>query len=312
MSIEYALGTMSIECALDEPRLPPELEHKIFKIAALARPIGIRTLMLVAKRVKFWVEPVLYRVVYLNSPSIGNPDNFDLPAFAPDALEQISPDCLRHVRHLYINDTFVEGRLQSWLLACSGVTNLCALFACTPDLLPSISGFTNIKYLTIDVRALDGTKLPLPTFLTVTHLELLDLTTLVVRVDVDRVFSNISLMPRLTHIAINPNLDKFLPHEAFCANAELRCILFFNAAASLDDSPLLNDSRFVHMDDGETYCNDWLHGTVFGRDYWSVADDFLAARRAGTIDRSRYRIVNGKDFRVGEVGFTLTSSELTR
>ncbi|KAJ6505048.1 hypothetical protein C8R45DRAFT_923356 [Mycena sanguinolenta] len=29
---------------------------------------------------------------------------------------------------------------------------------------------------------------------------------------------------------------------------------------------------------------DWLNGAVFGKDYWALADAFVAARRAGTID----------------------------
>ncbi|KAJ7887124.1 hypothetical protein B0H14DRAFT_2696630 [Mycena olivaceomarginata] len=45
------------------PKLPPELECTIFEIAALARPKMIPSLILVAHRVKHWVEPLLYRVI---------------------------------------------------------------------------------------------------------------------------------------------------------------------------------------------------------------------------------------------------------
>ncbi|KAF7368001.1 hypothetical protein MSAN_00865900 [Mycena sanguinolenta] len=168
----------------------------------------------------------------------------------------------------------------SWRALVSRIYARCSLVR------PRISGFTNIKYLTIHIRALCGITLPLPLFRTVTHLELLAIDTWVEPVDVDRIFSNLSLIPRLTHIAINPYLDRLLPHAAFCANAQLQCIIFFNRTASLDDSPLLGDSRLVCIDDGSTYYADWLRGAVFGRDYWSFADDFLAARRAGTIDRA--------------------------
>ncbi|KAF7368016.1 hypothetical protein MSAN_00867400 [Mycena sanguinolenta] len=286
---------MSSEFALNEPRLPPELEHKVFQTVALARPRWIPALMLVARRVKVWVEPLLYRVVFLKNPTSAfqEPDKIGIPTLAGDAVEQISHN-LQNVRHLLIDDGFVRDKLRNWLLGCTGVTNLCALFACTPNILPSISGFTNIKYLTIEPRALCGATLPVPLFLTVTHLELLDYPN--EGESVDRVFPNVSLIPRLTHIALNSPMDKLLLHAGLCANAQLQCIIIFSSEASLNRSPLLGDSRFVCIDDGASYYADWLRGAVFGKDYWSFADDFLAARRAGAIDRSRYHIVNGKDF----------------
>ncbi|KAJ6543046.1 hypothetical protein B0H19DRAFT_1172653 [Mycena capillaripes] len=48
-----------------EPRLPPELEVLIFETAALSHPAAIPKLMLIAHRVKHWVEPLLYTVVFL-------------------------------------------------------------------------------------------------------------------------------------------------------------------------------------------------------------------------------------------------------
>ncbi|KAJ6574558.1 hypothetical protein B0H19DRAFT_1254249 [Mycena capillaripes] len=42
------------------PPLPPELERKIFEICTYAQPVSIPNLMLVAARVKEWLEPLLY------------------------------------------------------------------------------------------------------------------------------------------------------------------------------------------------------------------------------------------------------------
>ncbi|KAJ6495169.1 hypothetical protein C8R45DRAFT_164100 [Mycena sanguinolenta] len=287
---------MPSEFASSEPRLPPELEHRIFQSVAAARPRWIPALVLVAKRVKVWVEPLLYRVVFLKTPplKLQEQDNLGLPTFPGDAVEQISHN-LRHVRHLLIDDGFVREKLQSWLLACSSVTNLCALFRCTPDTLPSLSSFTHLKYLTVEPRALSGTTLPLPMFHGVTHLELLDYPN--EGETLDRVFTNVSLIPRLTHIALNSTVDKLLPHAGLRANAQLQCIIIFSSSvAHLTDTPLLDDSRFVCIDDGASYYADWLRGAVSGKDYWSIADNFLAARQAGTIERSKCHIVNGKDF----------------
>ncbi|KAF7368048.1 hypothetical protein MSAN_00870700 [Mycena sanguinolenta] len=279
---------MGSDFALRDPRLPPELERKVFKIAGLARPTGIPALMPVARRVKGWVEPLLYRVVLLADASMNELHNLALPIVTVDALEKRPHTCLQHVRSLFINGKLVgENKLENWLLACTGVTNLYAQFLCTPKILPSLSGFTNIRYLTIDFRALCGPTVPLPLFLTVTHLELLDFTNECKGKSADRLCQNLSFIPCLTHIAFNMYLDTLASHAAVCAMAQLQCIVFLSIWESFDGSPLLDDSRFVCIkDDSELgYYSDWLYGVVFGEDYWTFAEAFLAARRAGTIDR---------------------------
>ncbi|KAF7367199.1 hypothetical protein MSAN_00980200 [Mycena sanguinolenta] len=267
----------------------PELEHKIFEIAALARPKRIPTLMLVARRIKCWVEPLLYRVILLKDPRIYEPVNFGLPTFTVDALAQISSDCLRHVRHLFIEEMFVEDTaLESWLLACPSITNLYAQFECTPKLLPLLGHFTDIRYLTIGAGVFCGATVPHPLFLTATNLELLDTDA----GSVDRIWQNITLIPHLTHIAFNPALSSCLSHAALANNTQLQCIVFLSAEVSLDGSPLLDDSQFVCIDEELRYYIDWLQGATSGKDYWFLADTFLAARRAGKTDRSCYRISN--------------------
>ncbi|KAF7378199.1 hypothetical protein MSAN_00244500 [Mycena sanguinolenta] len=253
-----------------DPRFPPELEHRVFEITALARPKCIPTLMLVARRIKFWVEPLLYRVIMVKDPRmIFEPLNFGPPTFPVDALAQLSSDFLRHARHLFIDDTFVEDTaLESWLLACPNITNLFGQLDCTPKLLPLLSSFTEIRYLTIDAGVLCGTTVPHPLFLTVTHLELLDTDT----GSVDRLWQNLTLIPHLTHIAFNRVLSSL--------------------EASLDGSPLLDDPRFLCIDEKQRYYINWLQGAISGDDYWALADAFLAARRVGRIDRSCYRISN--------------------
>ncbi|KAJ6505230.1 hypothetical protein C8R45DRAFT_1181337 [Mycena sanguinolenta] len=258
---------MSGEFALGDPRLPPELERGIFEIAALARPIWIPALILVARRVKFWVEPLLYHVVLLKNGIRHNLHNLDLPS---------------SLRTRWSKDPTTSSMLGTSSLT-AGVTNLYAQFLCTPNLLPSISGFTDLKYLTIDVHTLCGTTVPLPLFLRVTHLELLDFTA--EGESVDRVFQNLSFIPCLTHIAFNIHLDTLASQAALCAIAQLRCIVILSTSNSFEGSPLLADSRFVCIEEDVPYYSDWLQGVVFGENYWLLADAFLAARKAGTLDR---------------------------
>ncbi|KAJ6505068.1 hypothetical protein C8R45DRAFT_544097, partial [Mycena sanguinolenta] len=251
-----ALVRVSSESDDHGPRLPLELECSIFKIVALACPIHIPTLMLVARRVKYWVEPILYRVAFLKGSTTDHSElrDLNLPIFTADALEQRSPNSFRHVKHLFISDYAVEQpMLNNWLLACTGVTNLYAWLDWEPEIPASISRFTHVQYLAIDVRAFFGTAVPLPLFLTVTHLELLDYPE---DESVDHICHNISLIPRLTHLALNPHLDSKLSHAALCANIQLRCIVFLSPAKSLRDSPLLDDDRFVCIDEAEDFYQD--------------------------------------------------------
>ncbi|KAJ6484809.1 hypothetical protein C8R45DRAFT_1214763, partial [Mycena sanguinolenta] len=234
--------------------------------------------MLVARRIKYWVEPYLYRVVFLRDRHDSRwQDNvtsyLGLPTFFPDALEQRTERWFHHTRHLFIGGT-LEGEIkpETWLLACPNITNLHAQFLCTSERLSCLSGFTGIQYLTIDVRALSDTTVPFPLFSAVTHLELLDMSTSTV----GRVCQNIALIPCLTHIALNRTLDSTLSHAMLCANAQLQCIVFLSTQTSLHDSPLLDDWRFVCIDENVRYYVDWLRGAISGDDYWVLADNFLA------------------------------------
>ncbi|KAJ6459045.1 hypothetical protein C8R45DRAFT_1031331 [Mycena sanguinolenta] len=280
---------MSIQIALNDSNLPPELENMIFEIAALARPKQIPTLMLVARRVKCWVEPLLYRVVLLKSRYDHEAyDQVGLPALSMDVLDQTSFNGFRHVRHLFIGGIFEETVVKSWLLACPGTTNLYAEFDLTPEILACLNDFRNLQYLTIEVHALHDNNVSLPFLHTVTHLELLNS-------DADNISGvcrNLSLMPHLTHIALNSDPDSRLTHAALCDNVQLQCIVFLSTPVPLN-GPLLDDSRFVCVDETVVYYVDWLYGAVSGDDYWALADAFLAARRAGKTDRGRYRIWNG-------------------
>ncbi|KAF7368067.1 hypothetical protein MSAN_00872800 [Mycena sanguinolenta] len=250
----------------------------------------------------FRIDPLLYRVIFLknSAAAVDELPRLGIYTFTAEALQKISHNSLAHVRHLFLDRHAVgETALKTWVPACTGITNLFAQLECTPESLSSLSGFTNVRYLTIDVRALSGTDVPYPLFLNVTHLELLAFRTRnrkVAPIIYAPMCQNIALIPQLTHIALNPRLHTLLSHDGLRANMQLQCIVFLAAnRSSLVGSPLLDDDRFVCIEERQHYELDWLNGSVFGEDYWSLADELIAARRAGTIDRFRYRVASGKD-----------------
>jgi hypothetical protein len=48
---------------------------------------------------------------------------------------------------------------------------------------------------------------------------------------------------------------------------------------------LADDSRFVCINPETDFRVEWLRGAQTGNDYWVFADSFIAARRAGEVDR---------------------------
>ncbi|KAJ7339058.1 hypothetical protein DFH08DRAFT_876067 [Mycena albidolilacea] len=289
--------SVTVQSSPLEPRLPQDLERRIFEIAAMDRPVSIPKLMLVAWRAKDWLEPLLYRVVFLGSSHIRNRGycrTFGLPTFKEATLKDRPPACFQRVKHLFIGAGLDDSEAEGWLAACPNIINLFIQFSSTP-LLRVLNALHGVRCLTIDVCAICGTDIPHILFLAVTHLELLELST-IHREDAVRLSQNLALIPHLTHIALNPNLDRMVSHAALAADTRLQCIAFLWSSpyALGDTSPLLNDARFVciqqSMEHHLDYRTDWLRGAVGGDDYWALADTFIAARRAGKVERGRYNI----------------------
>ncbi|KAJ7362449.1 hypothetical protein DFH08DRAFT_323230 [Mycena albidolilacea] len=116
------------------PNLPNDLEREIFKISAVSRPLCIPTLMLVAWRVKVWVEPTLYRTIVIwqsarfaptPTPIEGHP-TFYRKTLIPIIKSKPLPFFRDSVRHLLIHQIPEEDTQGQFILsACSGLEDLC-------------------------------------------------------------------------------------------------------------------------------------------------------------------------------------------
>ncbi|KAJ6541167.1 hypothetical protein DFH09DRAFT_1393615 [Mycena vulgaris] len=103
---------------------PAELVREIFEIAARSRPLSIRTLMLVAWRVKIWVEPLLYRTIVLSAHQSeflhGHPV---LPKSLLTQLIEI-PSRSALLRETVKNSFLAENGAKHVLSACPVIENL--------------------------------------------------------------------------------------------------------------------------------------------------------------------------------------------
>ncbi|TFK64263.1 hypothetical protein BDN72DRAFT_277948 [Pluteus cervinus] len=106
------------------PRLPPELECLIFQLAAHARKWGIPKLMLVARRVHIWTEPILYSTFLAFHPH--SRDRHHQGRHHQPPVSQL-PRYGKHIRHLVIGSDAQVDEGINYLRHCLNVRELVIL-----------------------------------------------------------------------------------------------------------------------------------------------------------------------------------------
>ncbi|KAJ7444650.1 hypothetical protein B0H11DRAFT_395057 [Mycena galericulata] len=262
------------------PLLPHELEREIFEIAALLRPKSAPKLLLVARRVLAWVDPLLYRVLILDRKG---PSIFLLRSKSAQFLRD-------NVQHLFF-DGVPAGEIEQILSFCTGIRSL-ALMASATSFLPAISALrparlaVNLPELFGDLPSVDFT---LPIFIAITHLDIFDY-----------VYSNdfpmpdLALLPALTHLALSAETALDYMIQILSDHEKLKVFISMQSDAEFFEEPdFIEDMRFVSMHLSNTeYKLDWETGVNGGMDFWARADKFVAMKRRGEIKpSSRYWIV---------------------
>ncbi|KAJ6465761.1 hypothetical protein C8R45DRAFT_805596, partial [Mycena sanguinolenta] len=191
------------------PRLPPELECCIFEIAALSCPLSIPSLVLIARRVKDWVEPLLYRVILV--PGTVTPGRLRMaeevhrfPSVPYKILARTiarkPPSFFQSVTHVFVDGFRAHGELNLILAACTHIVNLAYFGIPSPSDRKSLDRLQCLRRLTIMAEPLfspHGLDFTAALFHNITHLELLD--------DChglpDGIGPRLALAPALTHIS---------------------------------------------------------------------------------------------------------------
>ncbi|KAJ7461230.1 hypothetical protein FB451DRAFT_1371448 [Mycena latifolia] len=273
------------------PAFPPELERQLFEICALSRPVFIPTLMLVAWRVKEWVEPLLYRTVALDltAPMDG------FPVFTSEILlaaierkpASFFGDALRNFLLPSGTPTSIE-TLQAIFPVCTGVQNLW-IESLDAEM---IHLFTPLVLNRLYVGEDPFQTLPPvhPFFSQITHFEIFEI---VYWPDDTPVWTALAFLPRLTHFSFGADDESFISISLrlleTCESLSV-LVVIMDASPSVEESASLSkDFRFVAMP-LMFYAKDWQMGVHSGNDYWSRAETFIAKRRSGEIDASEYRI----------------------
>ncbi|KAF7369364.1 hypothetical protein MVEN_00265000 [Mycena venus] len=277
-----------------QPLLPAELERQIFEICASSRPVDIPKLMLVAWRVKEWLEPLLYRTM-----AVEHDPNLSLMKELPCVTGQLMLSVIQAkpahflrdtVRHLYLRDVLGES-FVAILSACTGVENLW-MGDIVADWTPVLASLP-LKHFYGHLHSLLRVFPPTHhVFSQITHIELLGYASLQLPDNVE-IWSALGLFPQLTHLSFNdgdfiPVCSRFFETckslvVLISLNAPIRMIYTLHAEA------LAQDPRFVTMNCVE-FLKDWQMGAHTGRDYWSRAERFISQRRSGEVAALRYEV----------------------
>ncbi|KAK6995713.1 hypothetical protein R3P38DRAFT_3074637 [Favolaschia claudopus] len=246
------------------PRLAFELERIIFEEAARSCFQDVPTLMLTAWRVKHWVEPFLYRVV--------------LSTKRKHETSSYGYLCAISSQNRAAKMLMTWSPLSSFAPVLSIFTFLDSLAMPIPRFFLGLMTLHNLQRLTIDLKSVfvnQDIDFKSPVFHHLTHLELLGCDS----DDYPEALAGLDAVPHLTHIAFNLVEKSAIVHDLIRGYTRLRCIIFMDIGQS-NIRPHSADDRFVALRQTQ-FVDDWLRGATTGEDYWSLAERFIAAKRAG-------------------------------
>ncbi|KAJ6482302.1 hypothetical protein C8R47DRAFT_581343 [Mycena vitilis] len=195
------------------PALPSDSERLIFEVAALLWPPSIPNFMLVAWRVKTWVEPILYRTVVVFDDGTDRPSPLAIETSALRSLIRTKPPSFfgNLVRALHFDARSLNKTDEADILsACSNIENL-YLAAQSWQTMVSTMGMP-LKRLHCTLHALFGTgaiDFTRRIFASLTHLEIPTNSWMSQkRIDPEE-WSGLASVPYLTHLAFMD--DNWLP-----------------------------------------------------------------------------------------------------
>ncbi|KAJ7150712.1 hypothetical protein C8R46DRAFT_1123963 [Mycena filopes] len=274
-----------------QPHLPVELEREVFETAALTNTSSIPTLLLVAQRVRVWLEPMLYRIIKVDKSAMAavlqNAAKTKPPSFFRDAVRHI---CLA------FDDARSLQAVEEFLPLCTGLVTFTVFPPLYVDILPILLPILpkmQVKRLSAHLGVLfqdtpQGLHLTHAAFTSVTHLHLFDIISPYTGSDI---YANIPTLPALTHLCL---INKASPSQVGellrdCRSLELLLVAIRGDAFHYAGISPITDIRFVVTTamTGKDYRSEWEAGAMGFPDFWSRAVDFVERRRNGAVKAPR-------------------------
>ncbi|KAF8185827.1 hypothetical protein K438DRAFT_1836391 [Mycena galopus ATCC 62051] len=276
------------------PRLPAELEYHIFEISAHLHPKSIPILLLVARRVKIWLEPVLYNVIVFDAEWTGDYPSpwprFDPARFSP-ALH--SRAFSQHVKNLLC--IHVRVPLKTIFANCSAVHNLVLVVHGSTPTFPSAMPLRRLCTQLKRLFSSTGVDFTHSLFSHITHLELIDRF-----IERGEHWRGLALIPSLTHLAFWQMQQQSIPvlRATLTACPTLRVLVCLHydpmdPGEYSEKDPwkgfevLGQNTRFVCMITSH-FAQDWHIGARGGEDFWIRAERLIAQRNSSEMDRETF------------------------
>ncbi|KIM39507.1 hypothetical protein M413DRAFT_29235 [Hebeloma cylindrosporum] len=275
---------MSCAVVLD-PRLPLDVERMIFELAVSQHGMKASTqLVLIAKRVREWMLPLMFRVVNQIWPS-RSPGHRLIDV--PELLQSRGP----LVQHLMIDDYSVNGSFQTVLSSCPNICNLAIYLPKSYserklyNLSPILQGMKKLTRLSASLPEASYVDILIqpPHFSNLTHLEMF-------LASWEERWGVLTKFPKLTHVSVEGNMRA---HEIVkllddCRHLELLIVVplsgYFHAPQSERDAlHAVEDNRLVFLEPLH-YVDvlfDWEKGAHGGLDSWVFAELVIVARARG-------------------------------
>ncbi|KAJ7059490.1 hypothetical protein C8F01DRAFT_1370414 [Mycena amicta] len=262
-----------------EPRLPQDLEREIFELTACLYPGKRAILVLVARRVRAWVEPFIYKTLIVNGLD-GAQHILSLAASRPP---EFFPSIVR--RLVLSADTHIPANV---LALCTGATHL----AMEDDILrehwaqihATFLSLQHVQRLTFAARELPVLDPTAPVFSLVTHLSLLDFAH-------DGLPQFVTGFPVLTHLALFRPPGWLMVQEFLDACPRLRVLVIITATRYWA-SKIAGGIPGRITDDRLVVCasKNWEEGIMEGYTFWHAAEGFVRDKRSGAVDPSSFLV----------------------
>ncbi|CAK5263992.1 unnamed protein product, partial [Mycena citricolor] len=272
-------------------QLPAELQREIFETAARNDRSTIPTLLLVARHVHAWIEPLLFHVV-INM-------NVGQRTALRSLMQTRPPDFFRRgVRHLWLDESAEWSSTETLALLslCPLIRSFAFRLGLSPEgVLPILDTFQHLRYLDGFLELIFGSRqgidLGRPFFQRLTHLSLFDV--------IDKTLcSGLATLPALTHLALQTTTSFRFTSRLLSTCTSLRVLVktakdFENAEIELKVIHRfgLEDPRLVLIvvrNLFDKYWSDREVGALGGKNMWVIADDFVARKGSGEMEKSHY------------------------
>ncbi|KAF9044371.1 hypothetical protein BJ165DRAFT_195213 [Panaeolus papilionaceus] len=263
---------------MSSPTLPVELERKIFELAfdPCDRTGTNGNMLLVARRVRIWIRPFIYRVFGLH-------DARQFPIFSrcPEGVDQ--DEIASMAEHLIVDVTESTDAVNALISKCPNIWDLACLGTYDLfDILESVSKLKKLRRFSGDLRRINEEQLSTSPFAFLTHLELLFPRN-------DWPFEALHSLKHLTHLLIFGDghlLVNRIPK--LFSSCDFLVVLAVCTGFSFSHDRIVDD-EIVKILDAETRlvffyysmstAEDWILAAYGGKDVWWHAENFVFARQ---------------------------------